>query len=79
MLNRLLDDLRFPIGLLFLIFSVILTIVGIILPLKPGSGTNLNLFAGGVMGVFALFMLGSAFLAVRGAHAAETEDLTQQK
>jgi|GEM_PF-1991740 len=67
MLDILLDDLRFPIGLLFLIFSLILVVTGLILPLKPGADTNLNLFAGGVMGVFGLFMLVTSILSARAA------------
>ena len=49
MLNELLDDLRFPIGLLFSIFSAILVTLGLTRPLPPGADVNLNLFAGGVM------------------------------
>jgi len=65
MLNRLLDDLRFPIGLLFIIFSVILIISGFTAPFKPGEEINLNLWAGAVMGIFALFMLITSVLANR--------------
>ena len=67
MLNRLLDDLRFPIGLLFSIFAVILLALGIVSPELRDGGVNLNLFAGLVMGAFALFMLVTSVLAARAA------------
>ncbi|MFA5161505.1 MAG: hypothetical protein WC421_04590 [Elusimicrobiales bacterium] len=65
MLDRLLDDLRFPIGLLFLIFSVILVISGMVLPLKPDAEMNLNVVSGLMMGVFALFMLVTSVISAR--------------
>lgn len=67
MLNRLLDDLRFPIGLLFSIFAAILLVMGVFSPEVRDGGVNLNLFAGAVMGAFALFMLGTSVLAARAA------------
>lgn len=62
MMDKLFDDLRFPIGLLFVIFSSILLFLGLAHPeiAKPGSDINLNLYAGTCMGVFGLFMLISA-------------------
>ncbi len=69
MLNQLLDDLRFPIGLLFSIFSVILIIVGLIKPQTVAAGIdiNLNVSAGAFMGVFGLFMVLSAMWSARSA------------
>ncbi len=67
MFNELIDDLRFPIGLLFSIFSAILTTLGLTRPLPPGADVNLNLFAGGVMGVFGLFMLAFSVWSARAA------------
>jgi len=68
MLNQLLDDLRFPIGLLFSIFSVILIVVGLIRPqvVTAGLDINLNVSAGAFMGVFGLFMALSAVWSARG-------------
>ncbi|MEI7482342.1 MAG: hypothetical protein WCK75_08325 [Elusimicrobiota bacterium] len=68
MLNQLLDDLRFPIGLLFSIFSVILIVVGLIKPQTAAAGIdiNLNVSAGVFMGVFGLFMALSAVWSARG-------------
>jgi len=68
MLNQLLDDLRFPIGLLFSIFSVILIVVGLVKPqaVTAGLDINLNVSAGAFMGVFGLFMVLSAVWSARG-------------
>ncbi len=64
MLDKLLDDLRFPIGLLFLIFSLVLVPLGLFN--SPAEGElNLNLSSGLFMGAFAVFMLGGACLAAR--------------
>lgn len=77
MIYELLDDLRFPIGLLFSIFSVILVYLGLTEPLPNNADLNLNLLAGAAMGVFGLFMIGSALIARVGAkaelHAQEAE------
>lgn len=69
MLNQLLDDLRFPIGVLFTIFSVILVTLGLSCPVTLNSTLNLNLDAGMIMGVFGVFMLVSAVLSVKAAQA----------
>ena len=69
MLNQLLDDLRFPIGVLFTIFSLILVTLGLLRPVTLNSTLNLNLDAGLIMGVFGLFMLVSAVLSVKAARA----------
>jgi cytochrome c biogenesis protein CcdA len=56
MFYKLLEDLRFVIGLLFFFMSAILLFQGIVHPIEPTS-ENLNLLAGAVMGVFAVSML----------------------
>jgi len=73
MLNQLLDDLRFPIGVLFTIFSVILVTLGLLRPVTLNSTLNLNLDAGLIMGVFGLFMLISAIRSVKKAMAAQDQ------
>jgi hypothetical protein len=72
MLNKLLDDLRFPIGLLFIIFGLILTVMGLANPVKMDCDLNLNLLSGIIMDVFALFMLGTAILAVKNSQDVPT-------
>ena len=54
MLNRLIEDLRFVIGVFFAIISCILALAGAI------NGTSLNLQVSGIMGIFALFMIVSS-------------------
>jgi hypothetical protein len=54
---RLIEDLRFVIGLFFLIISVILLGLGLFSSELPAHGMNLNLGAGAVMAVFSALML----------------------
>ena len=49
-------DLRFPIGLMFSLFGLLLTGYGIISPTQT-QGININLWWGLVMLVFGLLML----------------------
>ena len=59
----LLDDLRFVIGLFFLLVAATLMVAGSGPAPAPDLGPgNLNLFAVGTMGGFAVLMIGSAFL-----------------
>jgi uncharacterized membrane protein len=63
-MKDLLDDLRFPIGLLFGIFAVILAVAGALYPGDAtASGTNLNWFSAAIMGAFSAVMLGMALRA----------------
>ena len=58
MLNRLLEDLRFVIGVFFGMVGLILIVIGYSDP--SGSiraGENMNLVSGWMMAVFAAFML----------------------
>lgn len=58
-------DLRLPIGLYFVINSVILVAVGLFQPHPVPVGAqmfNLDLIWGLVMGVFGLFMLGLSYM-----------------
>ena len=57
MLNRLLEDLRFVIGVFFAILSCILAVTGMLNPPADPSASNLNLAVGGIMGIFAVFMI----------------------
>jgi hypothetical protein len=57
MLNRLLEDLRFVIGAFFAILSCILAATGALHPPTDPTATNLNLAVGGIMGIFAIFMI----------------------
>ena len=55
-------DIKIPIGLMFSIFGLILTILGIITAgntamYEQSLGYNINLLSGGVMLVFGGFML----------------------
>jgi hypothetical protein len=60
-------DLRFPVGLMFTTFGIILVLAGVGVfgspDLKPSLGINMNLDWGLVMLVFGLVML---TLAIRG-------------
>ena len=56
---RLLEDLRFIIGLLFAILGVLVLGAGILHPAAPG-GVNANLVGGGTMTAFAVLMLALA-------------------
>jgi len=60
-------DLRLPIGIMFSLFGVILTIFGLVSDKKiyeeHSLGININLSWGLVLLVFGVFML---FLALRG-------------
>jgi len=56
-------DLRFPIGLLFAAFGVMLTIYGLVTPevlYQKSLGVNINLIWGIVMLIFGGIMLGLA-------------------
>ncbi len=55
---RLLEDLRFIIGLLFAILGVLVLGAGLLHPVA--SGVNANLVGGGAMTAFAVLMLGLA-------------------
>ncbi|MBC7545975.1 MAG: hypothetical protein H7338_24870 [Candidatus Sericytochromatia bacterium] len=61
MLTRLWEDLRFVVGLLFGIFSVILLGVAAFGEVQVRDELHLNLVTGAVMAVFALIMLAMAF------------------
>jgi len=55
-------DIKIPIGLMFSIFGLILTILGLITAgdtamYEQSLGYNINLLSGGVMLVFGCFML----------------------
>ena len=55
-------DIKIPIGLMFSIFGLILTILGLITAgdtamYKQSLGYNINLLSGSVMLVFGCFML----------------------
>lgn len=66
-------DLRMPMGLMFTIFGVILTLWGIISPdaiYQRSLGINVNLWWGLVLFVFGLVML---TFARRAARASRTE------
>ncbi|MGA3172586.1 MAG: hypothetical protein ABSE62_16415 [Chthoniobacteraceae bacterium] len=60
-------DLRFPVGLMFTIFGLILTGVGLVggtaMYQTTSLGINMNLWWGLVLLVFGLFML---MMAIRG-------------
>jgi hypothetical protein len=59
-------DLRLPIGIMFSVFGVILTMVGVFADkaiYERSLGININLIWGLVMLVFGAFML---FLALKG-------------
>ena len=60
-------DLRYPIGLMFGIFGLLLTGYGLVAPeaRAPLTPVNVNLYAGAVMLVFAGVMLGLARRAKR--------------
>ncbi|HLE01821.1 MAG TPA: hypothetical protein VJB59_16290 [Bdellovibrionota bacterium] len=67
LLQKYLDDLRFIIGVLFMIFALILVVLGITEPVVPGR-LNLNLYTGLFMAVFSGGML---FFSVRDQMKAE--------
>ncbi len=61
-------DIKFPIGLMFAIFGVLLTIFGIFtngdeVLYTRSLGININLWSGGFMLVFGAVMLILAFMA----------------
>ena len=61
-------DLRYPIGLLFTIFGIILTVYGIVSDkaiYQRSLGTNVNLYWGVVLLAFGLGMLSLAMRAAR--------------
>lgn len=67
-------DLRWPIGLMFSLIGVMLTITGLVTGsdadmYKRSLGININLIWGVVLLVFGAFML---IMAWRGAKAAQT-------
>jgi hypothetical protein len=57
-------DIRFPLGLLFVILGLILAVQGIVAGPSPSAGYNINLVWGAV---FALFGVLTLWLARRGA------------
>jgi hypothetical protein len=58
---RLLEDLRFIIGLLFAILGLLVLGAGLLPPpAGPGGGVNANLVGGVTMTAFAALMLGLA-------------------
>jgi len=63
MFLKLVEDLRFVIGSLFGIISVLLLGVGFVDGIPAGADMNLNLMAGSVMFVFAAVMLGLSWAA----------------
>lgn len=68
-------DLRLPIGGLFSIFGVILTVYGLVGPkdiYAQSLGINVNLIWGVVMLVFGGTMTGLAVAAARSADASES-------
>jgi hypothetical protein len=61
-------DVRFPIGGMFTIFGVILTVYGIVSSpaiYEKSLGINVNLWWGLVLLIFGLVMLGFAYRAER--------------
>ncbi len=62
---RLLEDLRFIIGLLFGIIGVMVLAAGIFNPPAMPGVLNADLVGGAVMTAFAALMLGLALLAPR--------------
>ena len=55
-------DIKIPIGLMFTIFGLILTILGLVTMgdtemYEQALGYNINIFSGVIMLVFGLFML----------------------
>ncbi len=66
-MQKYLDDLRFIIGALFMIFALILMVLGITEPVVPGK-LNLNLYTGLFMGLFSGGML---FFSIRDQLKAE--------
>jgi hypothetical protein len=68
-------DLRLPIGLMFMIFGVMLTLYGLVAdPAIYGRslGININLWWGLALLVFGLVMLGFALRAQRGLKSSDT-------
>ncbi len=61
---RLLEDLRFIIGLLFAILGVLVLGAGVLHPVATGD-VNANLVGGGAMTAFAAVMLGLAIFGGR--------------
>jgi hypothetical protein len=64
-------DLRMPIGLIFTIFGVMLTLYGLVSDnaiYARSLGVNVNLWWGLVLLVFGLVMLAFAIRAVRQRH-----------
>jgi hypothetical protein len=60
-------DLRVPSGLFFAVTGILLMIIGIVDPARaPLTSANVNLYAGGVMAAFGLFLL---LMAYRGRKA----------
>jgi hypothetical protein len=68
-------DLRLPIGIMFSLFGVILTVFGLVSDKaiydQHSLGININLGWGLVLLIFGVFML---FLAWRGAKKKENEN-----
>ena len=62
-------DIRYPIGLLFLIFGVVLAGVGI--TSDPAPAVNINLWWGAVTAAFGAGMFGFALRASRSAMSRE--------
>ena len=63
MFIKLLEDLRFVIGLFFGVISLILIAVGYVDPQgSQRAGENMNLVSGWMMALFAAFMLMLVFL-----------------
>jgi len=68
-------DLRLPIGLMFTIFGVMLTLYGLVADpaiYARSLGININLWWGLVLLVFGLVMLGFALRAQRGLKSSDT-------
>ncbi len=64
-LFRYLEDLRFLIGVFFLIIGTILLLLGILEPPTEAGRLNLNLFCGVVITGFALVMTWMGFFGVK--------------
>jgi putative Mn2+ efflux pump MntP len=62
---KLIEDLRFVIGLFFGIVSTILFLVGFTTPPTAEIPLNMNWIASGYMGLFAIFMVGSSLWSLR--------------
>jgi uncharacterized membrane protein HdeD (DUF308 family) len=73
MIMRLLEDLRFVVGLLFGIISVILLGVALLGQPQVNDEMQLNLVTGAAMVVFSAIMLGMALAADRADGAVNVQ------